>query len=174
MALKLVFCSASVSFWEVDGSGLCILYDRASSGRKYWVESCPRLPPAKAALAQEYLSRHGLNKQLFSSRARVLDALRLALSSEPHTRARPQTQWRKQADGLYLSRDGHWQLQRTAHIAELRPQSPAAEAGLREDPHPPLLNSLCLFAPSPLYMCALHADGLNQELGLSPPASSAS
>lgn len=84
--------------WEVDGSGLSVRSRPLGS----WivVNSHP-----------DYLRAHGLENLSFSTRARAVDAVRLALAVEPLS-GDPLTRWKRVSEGRYLSRDGRWRLER--------------------------------------------------------------
>ena len=114
-----------------------------------------------------YLERHGLTGARFPSRARAVDAVRLALQSEPRGSG-PQTQWVKQREGEYLSRDGHWRLRRDSVYACLEPFSPACLTAFSA-PGSIYRSHVRFSGPSgarTLLECARRADYLNQQLGL--------
>ena len=83
---------------------------------------------------RDYLKRHALNEACFSSRARAVDAVRMALACEPLSRARAQTRWEREAEGLYRSSNGDWRLQREAGRGRLSPLSREARAKVASYP----------------------------------------
>lgn len=111
---------------------------------------------------REYLERHGLWHAAFPTRARAVDVVRLALAQQPFPRPEPRTAWVKQAEGEYLSRDGHWLLQRTEPLIVLfSPVSKPARRAAGDS------KFLCRGRWS-LYACALYADDLNLRVDLDP------
>ena len=71
----------------------------------------------------EYAARHALLETRFSSRARAVDAVRIALSCEPLSRPRPRTVWQREAEGVYHSNNGRWRLERSPSLTRLIPLS---------------------------------------------------
>ena len=96
----------SVSWWEVDGSGLMVWKSQWKGG---W--EIAETGHQTSASASEYLLRHALLNQRFPTRARAVDALRLALSEEPFQR-QVQTRWTRVYQGVYNSQDGNWRLEK--------------------------------------------------------------
>ena len=140
----------------MDESGLVV----ARVGRKTW--TLARVHDLSLE-EREYLDRHGLSHARFSSRARASEAVRLALRGEPR-RAEPLTRWKRAGEGVYLSVDGHWQLQRRPGEGCFLPTSEWAETGargLREQGNQWLLSWRVDYT---LYLCAHRADRLNQLL----------
>ena len=79
--------------------------------------------------AQEYLVRHRLEEARFPTRARAVEAVRLALSAEPSPRSRVVLiRWKKLGEEKFISRDGHWSLSRSEEADSIRPLSPQARA----------------------------------------------
>ena len=108
-----------------------------------------------------YLRRHRLLQRRFPSRAHPVDAVRLALQSEPRS-AGPQTQWVKQREGEYLSRDGYWLLQRQGPVDVLfSPHNQLARERVSTS------SFLCRGRWS-LRACAFYADDLNLRMLLLP------
>ena len=118
--------------WEVDGSGLEVYCSRElPSKRRGWSVSVLLLGTHLNVAARAYLRRHSLAGTQYASRARAVDAVRLALASErPPAQARAQVSWRRSGENQYLSRDGHWRLERSEEGDRLSPRSPEAREGI--------------------------------------------
>ena len=82
----------------------------------------------------EYIERHGLRGVCFSSRARAVDAVRLALSCEPLSRPRPSTTWQRESEGVHHSRNGRWRLERGEAGSILSPLSREAREQVEANP----------------------------------------
>ena len=82
----------------------------------------------------EYIERHELGGERFSSRARAVDAVRLALASEPLSRPRPSTTWQREAEGVHHSRNGRWRLERGEAGIILSPLSREAREQVEANP----------------------------------------
>ena len=115
-------------------------------------------------LVGDHLSRHGLQQVLYPSRARVVDAVRMALSVEPRQSEHARTVWKRVRPGEYHSRDGAWTLLREGTEIRLIPRSPAAKEAVEGDPYPEAL--LRMDGPRTLKDCALLTDQINLRLGL--------
>ena len=156
--------------WEVDESGLAVRKDL--TGR--WVIHSITYPKKAFVEGIVYLRRYGLERQSFTSRARAVDAVRLALAEEPVSRSYA-TKWKKIRDGTYLSTDGHWELQRAANGCRLRPSSQQAKEAQAQDLKK-AQEELCkimersfsihLKGALTLRLCARYADRASEELGL--------
>lgn len=140
-------------FWEVDGSGLLVYRARAQQ----WIL-------AQHPSNRDYLSRHGLASAVFKTRARAVDAIRMALSRESRVQAPPRTRWVRQGEGEYLSRDGHWRLRREKLEERISPASERARTGmLREMEEGDLTQP---YGRATLLTCARYADRLSEMFGL--------
>lgn len=143
-------------FWEVDGSGLLVYRE----GRLPW-----RVKPSGYSRAAQagYLERHPELKDEFSSRARAVDAVRLALEAEPF-RLETRTRWEREAEGTYRSSCGGWRLRREEKIDRLtclRSLTPAQLHALRVSaPGGEFMRSR-----STLHMLSRVVDHLNQLTG---------
>ena len=115
-----------------------------------------------------YLRRHNLEEKLFSTRARAVDALRMALALEPLPvgavrESASSTAWKRIGEGEYLSRDGHWRMKRSASGGSLTPQSCWAEEGCQQIRE--LIRGewlLSWLGRRTLHQCAQRADRLNR------------
>ena len=161
------------TLWEVDESGLSVF--RSS-------QTAPKRPGGKQGPYRvgvigspsgrdfEFLRRHALDSKRFPSRARAVDALRLALAVEPR-HAQPQTRWTRVGARTYHSRDGHWRARKVGRAGtRFTPLSREASEALerhnrgRESSG---LGNISLLDPSlTLRASAFRADSLNQDLGL--------
>lgn len=160
MALsKLMTRSRGWPNWEVDGSGIevCQL-----AGGGWSVEPSSAVRESEA---RDYLNRHPELAQIYSSRARMVDAVRMILAADPRLKKSPQTRWRKLGKGKYVSADARWQLSLTEReytLTPLRPLTPAEEDRLIE------AFSLWRVRPNPintLKAIAIETDALNRLLG---------
>ena len=124
--------------WEVDYSGLLLTRDPAGD---QWRVRIHAQSPACFSELSSYLQRHALEERVFSSRARALDAVRLALGAEPLTRARAQTVWQRESEGVYRSKNARWRLERRAKLGVLTPLLPGMMERLEAAR---LLSQLCL------------------------------
>lgn len=143
--------------WEVDGSWLIVHRQARGAG---WVLS------GLEAEGFGYLERHRLEKVTFSSRARAVEALRLALAEEPLTHP-ILTRWKREGEGVYLSTDGHWQLTREGKGARLSARSQQSREGLavmRRQNSRSIEWLLEMLSPSTLRLCAQRADRLNRMI----------
>lgn len=142
--------------WEVDASGVVIV--PTPDG---W-QVIPGLGAPSGTEA--YLGRHGLYRRYFSTLSRAVDSVRLALSEEPwHKEIR--TRWRKEAEGRYFSRCGHWRLQQEEREDCLFPRTDLARKALLQQ------GSLPTPLPTPSYTLRCNAervDRLNRLLELEP------
>ena len=114
--------------WEVDQSGLAV-HGRAGA---WQVGPYVRTMGSHREL-REYLQRHGLERT-FPTRARAVDALRLALSEEPLSRPRARTRWQRESEGSYRSRDRRWRLQREPGGSLLTPLHPELKEAVEARP----------------------------------------
>ena len=145
----------SCSGWEVDYSGLAVYPVRTSQPSWEVLTSSPG--------GWEYLLRHGLLLTHFSSRARAVDAVRLALQAEPRI-SHPETRWCRSDPGRLLSRDGHWRLTRMGRDRwALSPQSQPARRGVS---HHARVERMLSPQRATLRMMAAQADQLSQMLAL--------
>lgn len=152
------------SVWEVDGSRLKVT--RQQSG--HWGVSFHWAEPAD----KQYLARHGLSQARFKTRARAVDAVRLALAAEP-LRQEPIAGWKRAGYQTYHSRDGHWELRRERHRESMRPRSARAREALKRQEKLGAgalpLRELMSCQGQTLRVMALRVDLFNQLLGLVPP-----
>ena len=152
------------SCWEVDYSGLAVRGVRAGG----WIVEPYLLTMGSPSQLQAYLCRHGLQDTRFASRARAVDALRLALLEEPLSRARPRVKWRRESEGVYLSSDGHWRLSRGREEGQLSPLSPEAQQAVEQCRE--VKRTLRRARRWTLPCWAEWTDRINQHLGLGRPA----
>ena len=147
--------------WEVDHSELSV--SRPFGKREWRVHALfQRLPDAG------YLERHALKGVSYPTRARAVDAVRLALAAEPR-HSRTLTQWGNRSEsGLYASSDGHWRLRRGERAYSLLPRSSEARAALQQRPAGEA--ELSWSASFTLEQCAQRADRINFQLRLFSPA----
>ena len=153
---------AGVGVWEVDGSGMVVCRSRP----EVWqVESYPgAVTPEHENHFREYMHRHGLLDQTFSSRARAVDAIRLALREEPSRPLQIRTAWRKTGPGEYHSTDGHWRLTRTPKWDSLDPVSQSAREAV--EANPPIGYGLSWVSGHTLRASARVAEQISNQLGL--------
>ena len=151
--------------WQVDESGLLVW---SPSGRGEWeVDFADYRPDWQEYYA--YLERHQLTpeKSSFKSRARAVDAVRMALAREP-LHAPAQTGWKRVSEGEYLSTDGRWRLLRSPGECQLIPRAPLVEERVARHP---LIHVLLAWPHQlTLRLIAEHTDRLNQQLGLTAAA----
>ena len=148
--------------WQVDGSNLLVCFNPAN--RTWEVDFFD--PTGTNSSSEEYLAyleRHSLCPVGFKSRARAVDAVRMALAGEPLL-APARTRWKRVGEGEYLSTDGRWQLLRSPGRAQLVPRTALAEKVVESKPR--FLPLLGWSHRLTLHLIALHTDWLNQELGL--------
>ena len=147
-------------WWEVDGSGIVVW--RNSEGR--WMVCQLEQDSGRGMIAaSDYLRRHGLLNRIYPSRARAVDAVRMALSCSPLSRS-ILTRWRRSGGGTYLSTDGRWWLIRSKGEGRLIPNSQAVVEAFRRNPE--LKQRLNWQGDHTLRMCAEYADNLAQFAGL--------
>ena len=146
--------------WEVDYSGLAV--QRQETGdwkvRPYVRGTC------SYAEISDYIERHALREARFSSRARAVDAVRLALDCESLTRPRPRTVWQREGEGVYRSTNGRWRLDRGETLNRLTLLSPAAQGLL--DALPEFKKMLEIDAGWNLDCCGEWADWLESRLAI--------
>ena len=148
--------------WEVDHSGLAVY--RLKGGSRWLVKALFFQKPEGG-----YLTRNGLEGRRFATRAHAVDAIRITLASDPR-HSPPLTRWRKQAEGIYHSTDGHWKLSRTAGFQyRLTPRSKQAERALEHDPSQRVQLGWSSSTPHTLNQCAERVDLLNRDLWLEIP-----
>lgn len=152
------------SEWEVDSSGL-IVYRRRD---RRWAISYFK----RGQKEDQYLSRHGLQDVRFPTRARAVDAVRLALASEPTLRHVPRTRWEREGEGRYRSRDGHWRLQRNCWGEQLKALTPRAARALAVNPWAE--GETRSFPSLTLHLLAREADNLMERLQAAEAAGVAS
>lgn len=150
------------SEWEVDHSELAV--SRLKGGSHWQIKALfPQVPETG------YLARHGLEGKRFSTRARAVDAVRMALATD-HRCVPPSTRWRKQEEGIYHSRDGHWRLSRSGgFFYQLSPRSEQASIALERNPAQRDQLRWSSATPHTLDQCAQRVDRLNLTLWLGTP-----
>ena len=148
------------SWWEVDRSRIAVY--RVS--RDYWEVIPLRGHQPGEADSFDYCQRHALLEARYSSRARAVDAVRLALSCESRQPEQASTAWERVSPGEYRSRDGAWILLRKGEEIRLIARSPQAKKAVDKDPYPEAL--LSMGGPRTLADCALLTDVINSRLGL--------
>ena len=147
-----------ISLWEVDESGLTVW-----KRREEWVINFALGERVSPAQMVAYLRRHGLRHAVFPTRARAVDALRLALLSEPLTQP-VRTRWTRESEGVYRSQGGDWKLlleERHAHLIPLsaRAVERVGRRGARKE-------ELRWVAGFTLRAYAEMTDLINQKIGL--------
>ena len=148
--------------WEVDHSGLVV--SRLKGGVHWMVSELFPMPPEPG-----YLTRNRLEGRRFPTRARAVDAVRMALSKEPR-HLPPITRWRKHDEGIYHSTDEHWRLSRSADFSyRLLPMSAQAQAALQYEPAQEVRLSWSSWRSHTLDQCAQRVDRLNLDLELGTP-----
>lgn len=110
----------------------------------------------------EYAARHALLETRFSSRARAVDAIRIALACEPLSRPRPRTTWQRESEGVYRSRNRRWRLERTPSLTRLIPFS--REAGGQVEGFPQIRRLLERRPLWTLACCGEWADRIESHL----------
>ena len=134
--------------WEVDGSGLLI----EKVGQQWRV-----LIRYVVDTEMNYLGKHQLQGQRFPSRARAVDAVRLALQVEPLSLGSVSVQWVKQEEGVYHSQDGRWQLTQETSSSRIIPLNQRERALFLSSR---VLTKFLRIDRSTLRACGLHAEML--------------
>ena len=156
--------------WEVDGSGLEVLLSPLGEPR-HWMVGTLLSGQALNGDANQYLRRHKLWQAEFSSRARAVDAVRMALANEPfNPPERRVLSWRRVGEGVYLSSDGHWRLEREKKVDRLLPASGLARYELSSYPRKwgEGVEKMLVQKRDTLHAASLRAVHLNQQLDLEP------
>ena len=127
--------------WEVDRSGLLVQKMKNGDWKMEFLVRATGSQPNLEGYSKryqelkDYAKRHALAEACFPSRARAVDAVRMALADEPLD-LRPLTRitWRQEEEGVYRSNNGHWRLKNVAGRSLISPLSREASEQVAANP----------------------------------------